>query len=160
MFYKINLTLILFMLMPSVVYAGAMEELCGEVKTYAKPPMWGADYVANIDVHGRKVAPADLSSSNILPDPMIIPVKIDLIQRFGLALPADMEMDPEVLRINIFSDGSVTYNDQDITAKVKKTCNEYHEENLDQTLQPHGQNSGNAVPSDDTIDGQYPPLNE
>ncbi len=160
MFCRISFVFIIGVLFPSLAIAGGMEELCDVVRKPSKPPTWGVEYVEGIDVHGKKVALADLSSSNILPDPLIIPIEIDLAQKFGLTLPADLQMIPEIFRINVFSDGRVTYNDQDVAPKIQKFCDEYHEENFAETPEAHGQNGVNAVPSDDTIEGQYPPFNE
>ncbi len=160
MFYKINVIALFAVFLSTPAFAGGMEEICREIAKPSKPPTWGAEYVEGVDVKGKRVAPADLNSSHILPNPIVIPVEIDLIKRFGLALPADINMTPEVFRINIFDNGQVTYNDQDIAPKIKKACDEYHEENFVETPQAHGQSEANTLPSDDTIEGQYPPLNE
>ena len=103
MCFRISL-LLCFLFLPLSAYAGGVEDVCAHLKDSQKPPTWGPDYVPGVDVYDHQVTSADLSSggSNILPDPIMIPVEIDLLSRFGLTLPADIELKPELFRVYIF----------------------------------------------------------
>ncbi|MGH1455398.1 MAG: hypothetical protein ACRBDI_01330 [Alphaproteobacteria bacterium] len=148
-------------LMPSLVYADGVEELCDRVGQAKKPPVWGADYVAGVDVHGQRVVPADLSNSGgVLNNPIIIPIDVYLAQRFGIVLPQGIELKPELFKVKVFEDGRVMYNEQNITSNTVDACVEIQEENLQLSPKSHGQNGGDTLPSDDTIQGQYPEYNE
>ena len=53
----------------------------------------GADYVPGVDVHGRKVAPADLGGGSRikLPKEINIDIGIDLEEKYGLGAGGDYE---------------------------------------------------------------------
>lgn len=146
--------------------AGAQEqnlkELCAQVERYSKTAnVVGADYVAGVDVDGNKVLPADLGQgAGAYPqlNPISIPVQIDLMQRYGLDLPLGAEMKPEVANLNIYADGRVEYNGQDISPQIKTMC-----ENEAESENPHGQEATNVLDSTpkqdeskDVISGAYP----
>lgn len=78
-----------------------------------------AVYRPGEDVHGNSVVPADLSPPvKAIPDVIKIPVTLDLA---GQA--AGVEMKPEALGgAEIYSDGRVVYNGQDISAQVLDLC--------------------------------------
>lgn len=145
-------------LYPSFAFAGGLSDVCAYIaKTKKVSPTWGADYVAGVDVHGKNVTPADLNSgASVLPNPIIIPIEIDIASRYGIALPPDVEMKADILKINIFDDGRVTYNDQDITPNIKDICENFDKENVS----GDGQIESDVVPSEDTIEGQYPEYNQ
>lgn len=145
----------------SSAFAGGMPDLCDRAFKPKPPPTWGADYVAGVDVHGNKVVSADIGTSeNLIGFPIVIPVEIDIAQRYGLSLPPGVEMKPEIFRIHVHSDGDVTYNGEKITKQVQNSCQEYYEENSFEQGEERRHESANPVPSDDTISGQYPAYNE
>ncbi len=98
-----------FLLVLLFSFPALADDLCAHI---AK----GADYVAGVDVRGRGVVPADLNAveSPIL-DPVRIPVKAG-IEIDGLVV------EPEVASVEIYQDGRVMYNGQDISSQVKRTC--------------------------------------
>ena len=122
-----------------------------------------ADYVPNVDVHGNSVAPADLNTnaSNFFNDPIVIPIEIDLVQRFGLGVPADIDLKPTVTSLKIYQDGRVRYNDEeDISDRLLEICAD-HQKSENNTAQEHRHKATDPVVSsddkNDKIEGQYPP---
>lgn len=78
-----------------------------------------AAYRPGVDVHGNPVVPADLSPPlKALPDVIKIPVTLDLAGD-----GAGVELKPETLGMaEIYSDGRVVYNGQDISAQAADLC--------------------------------------
>lgn len=138
-----------------------LEEICKNLEPYRKTEnIVGADYVPGVDVNGNKVVPADLGQDGAYPNlnPITIPIQIDLMQRYGLDLPLGAEMKPEVANLNIYADGRVEYNGQDISPQIKTMC-----ENEAESENPHGQEATNVIDSTpkqdeskDVISGAYP----
>lgn len=86
-------------------------------------PSDDANYKPGVDVHGKAVVPADLNAP--LPVDMgkvFIPVEIDLINKFGLALDPALELKGEAALISVDPSGNVTYNGRDITASAAAAC--------------------------------------
>lgn len=156
---KYLLFIILIIMSPSHVFAQSMAQLCNQ---NAGQDVASADYVDGVDVHGKKIMPADIGSSpsSILPDPIIIPINLDLAALYGLDLSLPLELKPDIATVKIYQDGHITYNDNDIASNVAFACEKYHKENSGEVTQPHGQKSPDALPSSDTIEGQYPAYNE
>jgi hypothetical protein len=149
--------LFLLLLLPSPANADGEitthQELCKNLQRHNPE---GVDYVAGVDVHGKAVAPADLNSGGAgILDPIILPIDINLAERYGLALPAGAELKPTIANIKIFQNGDIEYNGVNISKKIYTAC-----ENLPQSeaeeAKTNGHKDGNAVVSSDKIDGQYP----
>ena len=51
-----------------------------------------------------------------------MPYQIDLIEYFGLAAVPSLELEPSVAMLEIYEDGRVTYDGQDISAQVDAAC--------------------------------------
>jgi len=83
----------------------------------------GADYVPGVDVKGKAVVPADVGSSAAsgIPEPLVVPVTIDIAQRVGIPTQG-ANMDATLGFLEIFADGRVLYNGQDISGKVNAIC--------------------------------------
>jgi hypothetical protein len=136
------------------------KELCRVLQTHNNK---GAEYVPGVDMRGKSVVPADTAStSGFMNNPIVIPITIDLAQRYGLALPSGVKLKPDVASLKIYDDGRIAYNDQDITKKVVTSCDKPEE-----TAPPpannaksNGQKAADAVVSGDKIEGQYPEYNE
>lgn len=102
--------------------------LCLNLNVYAQTPETVCkilpDYQPGVDVHGNEVVPADVGGGLAQPvfDVIEIPVTVDLIKRFNLDVPQGIELEPDVATIAIHQDGRVTYNDQDISARVSELC--------------------------------------
>lgn len=116
-----------------------------------------AEYIPNVDVHGKYVTPADVSTTtpSYINSPIIIPIEIDLIDRFGLSLPTEISLKPTVASLKIYQDGQVKYNDEDVTERTLSLCKN-KQEITHITQSEHGQNAYNPLPSSDKIEGQYP----
>lgn len=116
-----------------------------------------AEYVPNVDVHGKHVTPADVNAnaSRYINNPVIIPIEIDLIDRFGLSLPTEISLKPTISSLKIYQDGRVKYNDEDVTERTLFLCKDKQEiTHIPQS--EHGQRAHNPLPSSDKIEGQYP----
>lgn len=117
-----RLTVFLFILMMAfpAFAQEAEQEFCTAVAKYQNG---GADYVPGVDVHGKPVVGADLNSGmKPMFDPVVIPIEIDIAERFGLELPEGMAMKPEIAHVKIYSDGRVEYNDTDVTKDTATIC--------------------------------------
>ncbi len=116
-----------------------------------------AEYVPNVDVHGKHVTPADVSTSasRYINNPIVIPIEIDLIDRFGLSLPTEISLKPTIASLKIYQDGRVKYNDEDVTERTLSLCKDKQEiTHIPQS--EHGHSAHNPLPSSDKIEGQYP----
>ncbi|PCI56282.1 MAG: hypothetical protein COB36_05775 [Alphaproteobacteria bacterium] len=140
----------------SPVYAADKTDipaLCRQMDDFKN----SAEYVPNVDVHGKHVTPADvsMSSSQYINNPIVIPIEIDLIDRFGLSLPTEISLKPTIASLKIYQDGRVKYNDEDVTERTLSLCKDKQE--ITQIPQSeHGQRAHNPLPSSDKIEGQYP----
>ncbi|MBI4031438.1 MAG: hypothetical protein HY370_07145 [Proteobacteria bacterium] len=87
----------------------------------AAPP---AAYQPGVDVRGNPVAPADInaSSSSFLPSRITFPVNVDLAQALNLPLPAGTQFDANMGMIEVYTDGRVLYNGQDMSAQTQAFC--------------------------------------
>ena len=100
--------------------ANPKKNICREMERHQTA---GADYVPGVDVDGNAVAPADLEQQiPAIFDPVIIPVTVDLAERYGLTLPAGVELKPEVAWMEIYRDGRVLFNGEDVQGRVKAAC--------------------------------------
>ncbi|MCB1681965.1 MAG: hypothetical protein KDI65_08525 [Alphaproteobacteria bacterium] len=97
-----------------------VKSLCTQLSEYQSG---GADYVPGVDVEGNPVASADLEEQvPALYDPVIIPVTVDLAARYGLSLPQGVELKPEVAWLEIYRDGRVLYNGEDVRGRLHAAC--------------------------------------
>lgn len=163
--FRIMLLSTLLALTAQEALADGMDEarvktLCKTIQPYTpQQGIAGADYVPGVDVHGKPVAPADLSGGMPAMNPVVIPVEINLAQRFGLVLPNGVEMKPEIARIEIFQDGRILYNGADVSQRIHSTC-----EQLSKSEKPDGQDGVHDLVLPDTpdnagqdvIEGKYP----
>jgi len=138
------------------------ETLCRllpEYKPVAVKPAEGVDYVAGVDVHGNPVISADLNAPlPAIMQPVVLPVDVDLAQRFHLTLPAGVELKPSVAMMRIHADGRAEYNGQDISDQAYALCGRGEGSEKEQKTAPieSGQPQADAVPSGEVIQGQYP----
>ncbi|MBX2834152.1 MAG: hypothetical protein KTR28_04175 [Micavibrio sp.] len=86
--------------------------------------MYKAGYKAGDDVNFKPDhdVPADINPLNASPGAILIPIEINLAQRYGLVLPAGTELKPVVSSIAIYPDGRIEYNGQDVSQKVEEIC--------------------------------------
>jgi hypothetical protein len=127
------LTLILIFL-PAGLYAQTVQTrsvLCAEAMKAGQPakqivPADGGAYVPGVDVRGKPVVSADVGGGLDLSSlqSTLIPIEVDLAERFGLTLAAGVELKPEVAALNIHQDGRIFFNDSDITRRVQTYCSE------------------------------------
>lgn len=107
---------------PYTVSAQESQEknICREMEQHQAA---GADYVPGVDADGNAVVPADLEQQiPAIFDPIIIPVTVDLADRYGLTLPPGVELKPEIAWMEIYRDGRVLYNGEDVQGRIKAAC--------------------------------------
>lgn len=113
---------ILFFCAPA--YAQGDAALCQFWKHINSSSSVSAAYQPGVDVHGKPVVPADINapSSSFLPSRITFPVNVDLAQAFALPLPAGTQMDANMGMIEVYTNGKVLYNGQDMTAQTQAFC--------------------------------------
>lgn len=82
------------------------------------------EYKPGVDVRGKPVVPADLNAAppQAIFDPVMIPVEIDLLEKYGIEAPRGVELKPTVAQLEIYKDGRILYNGQDITSQTQTMC--------------------------------------
>jgi hypothetical protein len=107
-----------------------LEPFCQEILQYQQEK--AADYRPGVDVKGHPVAPADLMpSANSIKYPIEIPVEIDVIKLMNADAP-DMpdvleeagQMEAQVALVQVFEDGRIEYDGQDISDRSSYICRE------------------------------------
>lgn len=96
-----------------------------------------ADYVPGVDVNGNAVAPADVTAPiEALNYPIRIPVELDILRFLDIDLP-DSARDAinideaNIVHFELFEDGSIKYNGQDLSDKVSQVCDDGREKFVD-----------------------------
>ncbi len=133
---------LLVLLIPAASYAQDAQSLC-QVLTNHKPAD-DVNYVAGKE----DVVPADVGGGIKQPvfDPISVPIQVDLIERLDLGVIETDDgviLEPYVAQVDVYQDGRVLYNGQDITEQTMVLC-----EDAD------GQEQGDAVnsQSEETIE--------
>ncbi len=107
---------------PSMAEEMLVSSFCQQIRDYQSGD---ADYQAGVDVNGNAVAPADLNSIDMpIVDPVALPVEIYLQDYFDLDFPdvPGLELKPTIADLEIFQDGRVLYNGQDISQPLLEQC--------------------------------------
>ena len=149
---------ILFVL-PSNLHAKDQSDvrtICDHVKQTQKNN--SVDYVPGVDVHGNNVVSADMNpnAGSFLNNPVVIPVQIDLVERFGLDVPTAITLEPTITQIKIYPDGRIKYNDDDVSAHISESCQKLQGKQDVNLEQEDRQKPPDPVGSKDKIEGQYP----
>ena len=139
----------------------AFENLCAHVSSKDEKPENGAKYVPGVDTEGNPVVPADLSGNinAFLNNPIVLPIDVNLALRYGLSLPAGVELEPNIANMLLYQDGRILYGNVDVSESVKSYCESRGKEiqkNQSNQAEEHGHESANPVLSSDKIEGQYP----
>lgn len=107
---------VLFLLFCSPVFAS--DDICRALMVRHTP---------NTDVEhvGDAEVPADLNAvSKPILSPILIPITLDLAERYALNIPDDIQLEPDIAMIEIYVDGRVLYNGQDISSRAQDICGE------------------------------------
>ena len=78
-----------------------------------------------VDVNGKAVVSADLAPpAKAMPEKVVVPMTVDMAQYMNMAdrLPEGMELDANLGSMEIYPDGQVLYNGQDITSNANTAC--------------------------------------
>lgn len=57
-----------------------------------------------------------------LPDPIMVPVTVDLLERYEIAVPDGVEAETYLGMMEIYKDGRILYNGVDISGDIKDVC--------------------------------------
>lgn len=68
------------------------------------------------------------------PDPIDIPITVDLVERYGLNAPAGVDLDVPLGFISVYKDGRILHDGIDISGDIKDRCN--NDGASDETEQP------------------------
>ena len=88
------------------------------------------EHVPDDDVNykpGREdVVPADVDGGVAQPvfDPISIPVQIELLEYMDIDVPDGIDLEPYVAQVDVFQDGRVLYNGQDISKQTVVLCSD------------------------------------
>jgi hypothetical protein len=59
-----------------------------------------------------------------VPDPIEIPITIDMAERYGIDMPAGALLESNMGMMAIYNDGRIVYNNRDISGSIKDTCDD------------------------------------
>ena len=91
-----------------------------------KPSAGGAAYQPGIDVHGYPVVPADINAQmpSLLPSRITFPLTIDMAKQMNIPVPEGAKLDADMGKIDVYTDGRILYNGQDMSASAQVLCAE------------------------------------
>lgn len=114
------LTFLVLLLLPFQAYAQDKEVFCKEL----------TEHVPDDDVNykpGREgVVPADVDGGIAQPvfDPISVPIQVELLEYMDLDVPKGIDLEPYVAQVDVFQDGRVLYNGQDISKQTLVLCSD------------------------------------
>lgn len=125
---------------PAAAQPPDMNKICEQLTAYDGA---GANFIPGMDVNGNPVTPADLENGDGpgIYDPVIIPISIDLS---GYAPGAELK--PEVSWLEIYQDGRVLFNGEDIGPDIRARC---PQDDLGLFPEQDGQNPADPLVSGD-----------
>lgn len=128
----------------SSIKAEKGDDFCQKLVPHV--PEKGVNYRTDLE----NVVPADTEGwiKRPVAEPIRIPVEIELLDRLDLGnienIPG-IDLEPEVAAVEVYQDGRVLYNGQDISQQVKRKCGAPVPEELDITPDVIGSSSDNIV---------------
>ena len=131
-----------------------VRAFCQQVVAYQSSG--DADYVPGIDIDGNAITPADLSTIEVpIVDPVDFNFEVDIADYFDLtgAFPEGSKVEPVLADLEIYQDGRILYNGQDISVPVLERCREDVDNGIegekigDEAQSINGQGESNAVNS-------------
>ncbi len=66
-----------------------------------------------------------------VPDPIMLPVTIDMARRYHLDLPQGTNIESYIGMMEIYKDGRILYDGQDISGDIKDVCDSDDTDNFD-----------------------------
>jgi hypothetical protein len=88
--------------------------------------------------------------NQIIPDPIEIPITIDIADRYNIDVPQGANFDTNFGTISIYKNGDVFYNGRDISGTIKDVC----ENERTETAKPTGEEDKNS--SEPNTGGKLP----
>lgn len=159
---------VLLLLLNTTAYADGdpleLKDLCAvQAQKLSQTKVTSAEYVPGVDVNGKSVVPADVggNQNSLLPDPLELPITLDVAARYGINLPLGAEIKPRVAVVRIYKDGRIVFDGRDISQKIASDCDNTDLKVKETISEPEkaksdGQKPADAVVSGDKIEGQYP----
>lgn len=100
------------------------QDFCTLIDSLLNKPEPTVAYTPGVDVNGQPVTPADLEAPEArrIHKDIIIPITIDLAARYGLHLPAGVELKPEVEQLTIRADGTAFLGTREVTQTLREGC--------------------------------------
>lgn len=80
----------------------------------------------------------------VIPDPIEIPITIDLADRYNIDIPQGANFDTNFGTISIYKNGDVFYNGKDISGTIKDTCE--NEPNSEEAKDSDNTDTGGKLP--------------
>ena len=101
---------------PAAAWAETYD-LCAMSKMREHRPANAVNHEPRADVtHGK--------SPVTVPDPMYIPLTIDLAERMNINLPQGIEMQGMIGLLSVYKDGRIMYDGKEITTNIQDICND------------------------------------
>lgn len=141
--YFLMIFIVAFLFFVESVHArtiNSADTFCRVVANHQKGS--DVDYKPGVDVRGNAVVPADINPPmQVGETPLVIPIEIDVLNRLELFGVDGLEADAQMGQIEMFQDGSVTFNGQDITMDTIAICSEA----ILTEQKSHGQKGANPI---------------
>lgn len=69
-----------------------------------------------------------------LPDKLTIPISIDVLEYMNIDVPQGLQGESNIANIDVYMDGRVVYNGQDVTGKMHAMCDDSEAEQAPQEI--------------------------
>lgn len=93
-------------------------------------------YQPGVDVHGNPVVQADVNAApSMVHDVIRIPLNVDLAQRLA-SVPSGVELEADMGMVEVYKDGRVTFNGQDLTNVAAVVCGDQVAASAEATAPP------------------------
>lgn len=114
------LVFLLVFLMPFAAVAQEKEAFCQKL-THHVP-----DDDVNFEPGRDDVVPADIGGGVAQPifEPISVPIQLELLEYMDLDVPDGLDLEPYVAQVDVFQDGRVLYNGQDISKQTVVLCSD------------------------------------
>jgi len=91
-------------------------DLCTLSRAHGYRPARAVDHEPNADVNLNKW-------HIVLPDPIHVPLTIDMAERMNVDLPEGVEMQGMIGLLSVYKDGRIMYDGKDLTRNIQDICN-------------------------------------
>ena len=147
---KRALLLAAFFACPATAHAQDNAALCAFWNTHKSAP---AAYQPGVDVRGIPVTPADINAPmpSMIPSRISFPLTVELAKAFHIPVPGGTKMDADMGIIDVYTDGRVLYNGQDMSLQAQAFCTGQPVPELKPATTPQGDVQAEQKMSDEEI---------